>query len=55
MTVIKDDRTPEQKKTHDWVVVGTDSFMSGWASECSTGRSISPTPIIVHVCEERVL
>ncbi len=26
----KDDRTPEQKKTHRWAVVGRDSFMSGW-------------------------
>jgi len=26
----KDDRTPEQKKTHRSIIVGTDSFMSGW-------------------------
>jgi hypothetical protein len=25
-----DDRTPEQKKTHYWGVVGRDRFMSGW-------------------------
>ena len=25
-----DDRTPDQMKTHDWLVVGTDSFLSGW-------------------------
>ena len=25
-----DDRTKEQKITHPWLVVGTDSFMSGW-------------------------
>jgi hypothetical protein len=25
-----DDRTPEQKKTHYWAVVGRDKFMSGW-------------------------
>ena len=25
-----DDRTPEQKNTHTWLVIGTDSFMSGW-------------------------
>ena len=28
--IIQDDRTPEQKKTHVWGVVGRDSFMSGW-------------------------
>lgn len=28
--VIQDDRTPEQRKTHRVIVVGTDSFMSGW-------------------------
>ena len=25
-----DDRTPEQRQSHRWLVVGTDSFMSGW-------------------------
>ena len=28
--IIKDDRTPEQKKTHVWGVVAKDKFMSGW-------------------------
>lgn len=28
--IIKDDRTPEQRKTHAYLVVGTDSFLSGW-------------------------
>ena len=28
--IIQDDRTPEQKQTHKWLVVGTDPFMSGW-------------------------
>lgn len=27
---IQDDRTPEEKKTHSIIVVGTDSFLSGW-------------------------
>ena len=27
---IQDDRTPEQKKTHKRLVVGTDRFLSGW-------------------------
>jgi len=28
--IFVDDRTEEQKKTHATIVVGTDSFMSGW-------------------------
>ena len=27
---VHDDRTPEQKQTHTWAVVGSDSFLSGW-------------------------
>ncbi len=27
-----DDRTEEQSKTHTWLVIGTDSFMSGWGA-----------------------
>lgn len=27
-----DDRTPEQKTTHRFLVIGTDSFMSGWGA-----------------------
>ena len=30
MAVIKDDRTDEQRKTHTWLVIGTDTFLSGW-------------------------
>lgn len=26
----QDDRTAEQKKTHSWLVIGTDRFLSGW-------------------------
>jgi hypothetical protein len=29
-TVLQDDRTPEQKKTHTRAIVATDRFMSGW-------------------------
>lgn len=29
-----DDRTEEQKKTHTWLVVGTDRFMTGFGQEC---------------------
>ena len=27
---LEDNRTEEQKKTHTWLVVGTDKFLSGW-------------------------
>lgn len=30
MTIRKDDRTDEQKKSHVWLVTATDRFMSGW-------------------------
>ena len=33
-----DDRTPEQTQTHTWLVIGTDSFMSGWG-KASGGKS----------------
>lgn len=36
----KDDRTPEQQKTHTWLVVGTDSFLSGWGL-AENGTSIA--------------
>lgn len=29
-TVIADDRTPEQRKTHRLAIVASDRFMSGW-------------------------
>ena len=28
--IVQDDRTPAQKKTHVWAIVGSDRFMSGW-------------------------
>ena len=34
----KDDRTLNQQKTHHWLVIGTDSFMSGWG-EARDGAS----------------
>jgi hypothetical protein len=30
MLTIEDDRTTEQKTALPWLIVGTDSFMSGW-------------------------
>ena len=32
MTILQDDRTPKQRKTHRLIVLGTDSFMSGWGA-----------------------
>ena len=49
MTVV-DDRTDAQRATHTYLVVGTDSFMSGWggaaggtsyAAWACTGRDLS--------------
>jgi hypothetical protein len=30
MMIIEDDRTEEQKKTNPVLIIGTDSFLSGW-------------------------
>ena len=41
MAIRNDRRTPEQRKTHRWLVTATDRFMSGWgmakggASKCA--------------------
>ena len=31
--IIKDDRTEEQKKTHTWLIAGTDRAMGNWGNE----------------------
>lgn len=36
--MIEDDRTPEQRKTHPILIIGIDSFMSGWG-KASSGNS----------------
>lgn len=36
--IVQDDRTEEQRKTHVFLVVGTDPFMSGWG-QCQDGSS----------------
>jgi hypothetical protein len=38
--IVKDDRTDEQKKTHTWIIAGTDKFMSG-SSFAKGGKSIA--------------
>lgn len=45
--ILKDDRTEEQKITHRWLVIATDSFMSGWG-EARGGRSYA-----AWACTER--
>lgn len=30
--IIQDDRTPDQKKTHLWLVAGTDRVLSNWGN-----------------------
>ena len=40
MTIREDDRTPEQKRNYPCLVIGTDSFMSGWGG-ASDGVSIA--------------
>ncbi len=42
---VRDDRTPEQKKTHTWLVVGTDPGMSGW------GMAAGGTSYAVWACK----
>lgn len=42
-----DDRTPEQKKSHKWLIIGTDHFMSGWGT-ASGGKSYA-----AWACEEK--
>lgn len=38
--IIQDDRTAEEKKTHNWLVIGTDKFMSCWG-RATGGKSIA--------------
>lgn len=35
MAIVEDDRTDEQKQTHNYAVVARDKFMSGWG--CAEG------------------
>jgi formate-dependent nitrite reductase cytochrome c552 subunit len=34
----RDDRTEAEKRTHTWLIVGTDTFLSGWG-KASEGKS----------------
>lgn len=53
---MQDDRTPEQKKTHTLIVVGTDKFMSGWG-KATGGVSYAGwacTPDLLPTVEARI-
>jgi hypothetical protein len=45
MCFVKDDRTPEQRKTHQYLIVGNDSFLSGW------GEARGGTSVAAWACE----
>lgn len=52
----QDDRTEEQKKTHTWLVIMTDRFMSGWGLT-EGGVSYAAwacRPEILHEVEKRI-
>lgn len=54
--IIKDDRTKEQRNTHTWAVVGTDSFMSGWgmAKDGASYAAWACTPDQIDEVERRI-
>ena len=43
--IMQDDRTPEQKQTHRYLVIGTDKFLSGW------GRATGGVSYAAWACE----
>ena len=51
--MIQDDRTPEQKASLNWLVVGTDSFLSGWG-QAKGGSSYAAWACRDHKHAERV-
>ena len=49
----QDDRTPEEKQTHRVLVIGTDSFMSGWGG-AKGGTSVAAWACHPDVNPDRV-
>ena len=51
-----DDRTPDQEKTHKYLIVGTDSFMSGWgqAKDGNSYAAWAATQQDINNCEAYV-
>lgn len=53
---IVDDRTPEQRETHRYLVVASDEFMSRWASDIESrekGRTVTAQSYAAWACESR--
>jgi hypothetical protein len=44
---MQDDRTAEQKITHNWLIIGTDKFLSGW------GKAENGVSIACWACEPK--
>lgn len=51
--IVKDDRTSEQKRTHNYAVVAKDKFMSGWG-EAENGDSRCAWAVAPDVNIDRV-
>ena len=54
--ILVDDRTPEEKKTHNTIVLMTDRFMSGWG-QASGGMSFAGWACQdghINACESQV-
>ena len=54
--ILKDERTPEQHKTHTLIVLMTDRFMSGWG-QATGGYSYAGwacTPALLDTIEQRI-
>lgn len=51
--IIKDERTDEQKKTHNYAVVARDKFMSGWG-EAKDGISRCAWAVAPNVNIDRI-
>jgi len=52
----KDDRTPDQKQSHYWLIVGTDKCLSGWG-DATGGNSVAAwacKPVHRHAVREWV-
>ena len=52
--VFKDDRTPEQKRTHTLVVMMTDLFMSGWGGAGRGAMKLGRYPRPVYSDPSRI-
>mgnify|MGYP001589555681 FL=1 len=44
---VNDERTPEQKESHTWLIIGTDRFLSGW------GKAEGGVSFAAWACESK--